>query len=196
MTRPILFIGDSVTDCDRDRLSISSLGDGYVRNIEQRNHFSSQIINRGISGDRIGNLESRWKSDVLDFKPSILSVLIGVNDTWRRFDDNDPTSAEIFIEKYRKLLELTKSQFDFTLLLCQPFILPVREEMNEWLEDLDEKSQAIKSLAKDLGATFVPFGEYLSTQANELGMTAIAEDGIHPTVLGHELMADFWLKHI
>ncbi len=195
MARPILFIGDSVTDCDRNREQFDGLGNGFVKLIDESKLFSDPVLNRGISGDRIGNLEDRWQSDVLELRPQVLSILIGVNDTWRRYDDNDPTSAEDFTTRYRNLIIRTQSTLDFKLYLCQPFILPVREEMKEWLGDLNEKIQGIKSLAQEFDATYVPFGDYFNSMIAELGMEGLAEDGIHPTELGHELMAKFWLQN-
>jgi len=197
MSAPILFIGDSVTDCNRKSYDPSdrSLGDGYVRNIQASGRFTHEIINRGISGNRIGDLENRWQQDVLDLKPQVLSILIGVNDTWRRYDDNSPTSAESFTSRYRGLLQQSRDAFECDLYLCQPFILPVREEMNEWLGDLNEKIEGIKSLAQEFNATYVSFGDKLNSEAASLGMQALAEDGIHPTELGHEIMAQYWLQH-
>ena len=197
MSSPILFIGDSVTDCNRKSYDPAdrSLGDGYVRNIQASGRIADEVINRGISGNRIGDLENRWQQDVLDLKPQVLSILIGVNDTWRRFDDNNPTSAESFTSRYRNLPQRTRNAFDFDLYLCQPFILPVREEMQEWLGDLNEKIEGIKSLAQEFNAIYVPFGDKFNTEAETLGMATLAEDGIHPTDLGHEIMAQFWLQH-
>ena len=117
MARPILFIGDSVTDCDRNREQFDGLGNGFVKRIGESKIFSDPVLNRGISGDRIGNLEDRWQADVLELRPQVLSILIGVNDTWRRYDDNDPTSAEDFTTRYRNLIIRTQSTFDFKLYL-------------------------------------------------------------------------------
>jgi len=197
MSAPVLFIGDSVTDCNRESYDRSdrSLGDGYVQIIKASNRISHEIINRGISGNRIGDLENRWQQDVLDLKPRVLSILIGVNDTWRRFDDNDPTSADEFTARYKTLLQKTRGELEVDLYLCQPFILPVREEMHEWLGDLNEKIEGIKSLAHDFGATYIPFGDKFNAEVDSVGMSALAEDGIHPTHLGHEIMAQLWLEH-
>ncbi|CAB4829306.1 unannotated protein [freshwater metagenome] len=40
----------------------------------------------------------------------------------------------------------------------------------------------------------MPFDTFFTAKAKELSMVALAEDGIHPTVLGHQLMADLWLE--
>ena len=41
------------------------------------------FINRGISGNRVRDLRARWQEDCIDLKPDILSILIGINDSWR-----------------------------------------------------------------------------------------------------------------
>ena len=58
----ILFQGDSITDCGRDREDQESLGEGYVNLITEtvvdRNSQSNlKFINRGISGDKIRDLQ-------------------------------------------------------------------------------------------------------------------------------------------
>ena len=80
----ILFFGDSITDMRRSRDSDGvHLGDGYVFFVAgdiKREDPSIEIINRGISGDRVVDLYARIKSDVWNHKPDVLSILIGIND--------------------------------------------------------------------------------------------------------------------
>ena len=187
-----LFIGDSVTDCNR--LDHDGIGDGYVKKIRDSGKVSGEIINRGISGNRIGDLRDRWQSDVMAHRPSTFTVLIGVNDTWRRYDDNDPTSAEDFTNEYRKLLQEV-SAYSPRLFLCQPFILPVQPEMSDWLGDLNEKIEGIKQLVTEFGATYIPYGDYFRELLAQYSMEELAGDGIHPTDLGHQLMANLWLSY-
>lgn len=193
MSSTALFIGDSVTDCDRNEFD--GIGHGYVKLIRDSGRLSDTVINRGISGNRIGDLANRWQSDVMDFAPATLTVLIGVNDTWRRYDDNDPTSAEDFTNRYRALLAQTVEAFSPRLFLGQPFILPVRAEMELWLADLDEKIEGIKSLAAEFGATYIGYGDHFRSLLGKYSMAELAEDGIHPTALGHQLMAEYWLSY-
>ena len=188
MSNVTVFIGDSVTDCDR--LIQPPYGDGYVYNIANSGRLKGEIINVGISGHRMIDLENRWDTDVLAHKPTLVSVAIGINDMWRRYDSNDPTSVEDFEEGYRRVLKATKAQGNPELVLCEPFLLSVREEMNTWREDLDPKISVVHALAAEFGATLVRFDQRLNDVAQEMSMLELAEDGVHPSKLGHQIMAD------
>ena len=191
MTGPIVFIGDSVTDCGRRDDAPDYLGEGYVRLIagtlpERR------IINVGINGNRVVDLRDRWHIDVVEQKPDILSVYIGINDTWRRYDANDPTTAASFEADYRAcLVDIGGAS---TLILMEPFVLPVNDEQERWHEDLDEKRAVVARLAEEFGAGFVPLQSVLAAAAEDHGATSLAQDGVHPTELGHRLIADAWLE--
>ena len=39
-----------------------------------------EFFNRGVSGNTIQNLESRWQPDTLELRPDLLSILVGIND--------------------------------------------------------------------------------------------------------------------
>jgi len=189
-----LFIGDSVTDCDR--LAEPPYGDGYVFKIANSGRLSGEIINVGTSGHRLIDLENRWNTDVLAHQPTLVSVAIGINDTWRRYDDNDLTSVEAFEESYRRVLTATKAQGNPDLVLCEPFLLEVRDEMKTWREDLDPKIAVVHKMAAEFNAKLVPFDQRFKDLAQEMAMTELAEDGIHPSKLGHQIMADLWLRTV
>ena len=194
MSKVTVFIGDSVTDCGR--LEVPPFGDGYVFNIANSTRLSGEIINVGTSGHRLVDLENRWNTDVLAHQPTLVSVAIGINDTWRRYDDNDPTSVEAFEDSYRRVLAATKAQGNPELVLCEPFLLAVRDEMNTWREDLDPKIAVVHKLATEFKAKLVPFDQCFNDLAKEMSMSELAEDGIHPSKLGHQIMADLWLRTV
>ncbi len=194
MSKVTVFIGDSVTDCGR--LEVPPFGDGYVFNIANSTRLSGEIINVGTSGHRLVDLENRWNTDVLAHQPTLVSVAIGINDTWRRYDDNDPTSVEAFEDSYRRVLAATKAQGNPELVLCEPFLLAVRDEMNTWREDLDPKIAVVHKLATEFNAKLVPFDQRFNDLAKEMSMSELAEDGIHPSKLGHQIMADLWLRTV
>jgi lysophospholipase L1-like esterase len=194
MSNVTVFIGDSVTDCGR--LVEPPYGDGYVYNIANSGRLKGEIINVGISGHRLIDLENRWNTDVLAHKPTLVSVAIGINDTWRRYDDNDPTPTEDFEERYRRLLSATQADGNPRLVLCEPFLLSVREEMNTWREDLDPKIAVVHKMASEFGATLIRFDQRFKDVAQEMSMLELADDGIHPSKLGHQIMADLWLQTV
>ena len=194
MTGPLLFIGDSITDAGR-RDDPQGLGSGYVRLVAETLATRGDrrtILNRGIGGDRIGDLRDRWETDVMAHAPSTLSVYVGVNDTWRRFDQGQATDASDFEAVYRELLEQARAAFDPHLILVEPFITPVTEEQHGWLDDLAGKRAAVASLATEFGAAFVPLHRILTVAAAHHGAATIAADGVHPTPLGVELIAESW----
>jgi lysophospholipase L1-like esterase len=194
MSNITVFIGDSVTDCGR--LIEPPFGDGYVFNIANSTRLSGEIINVGTSGHRLVDLENRWNTDVLAHHPTLVSVAIGINDTWRRYDDNDPTSVEAFEESYRRVLTATQAQGNPKLVICEPFLLAVRDEMNTWREDLDPKIAVVHKMAAEFNAKLVPFDQRFNDLAREMSMSELAEDGIHPSKLGHQIMADLWLRTV
>ena len=183
----VVFVGDSVTDCGR-REDPRGLGNGYVERIAASPLTAGmRIVNRGISGDRVRDLRARWAADVLSARPSMVSILVGVNDTWRRFDSDDPTSAESFAADYRLLLD---SVAGLPLVLIEPFVLPTRPEQREWRDDLDEKITVVHDLASEYGATLIRADSLLAAAgAGE----DLAPDGVHPSDEGHDSLARFWL---
>jgi acyl-CoA thioesterase I len=190
MSGPILFIGDSVTDCGRRDDAPDYLGDGYVRLVAQKLP-DRRVVNVGISGNRVIDLRDRWNIDVVQQKPEILSVYIGINDTWRRYDDHDRTTTESFEADYRACLADVGGAS--TLILVEPFVLPVTEEQELWHEDLDGKRAVVAELAAEFGAGFVPLQSLLAAAAEDHGAAALAQDGVHPAELGHRMIADAWL---
>lgn len=190
MTRPVLvFIGDSVTDCGR-MTDPSGRGDGYVRKLSDAPQLARcDVVNRGISGERVRDLRRRWHQDVLSQRPALVSVLVGINDTWRRFDSADPTSAQSFEDDYRSLLEQTHGT---PLVLIEPFLLPVVDGQDAWRSDLDEKIQVVRSLAREFDAVLVPADGALNLLDRP---ESLAPDGVHPSPYGHDELARLWLLH-
>ena len=194
----VLFQGDSVTDAGRSRLSDKLLGNGYpahVRNLLESDYpdLKVKILNRGISGNRAVDLLNRWDEDCLMLKPDYVSILIGVNDTWRRYDKNDPTSPEIFKERYKKIIEKTLTGTCTQIVLLNPFLLDVNEKNITMREDLCFKQEVVAALAKEYDTKFLDLDKIFEAAAKEHTAAYYAEDGVHPTNAGHALIAKEWL---
>lgn len=189
-----VFIGDSVTDCGREMEPL--YGDGYVREIARSGVLSGQIINVGMSGHRLIDLENRWQVDVLDHNPTLVSIAIGINDTWRRYDDNDITTLEDFRDRYYRLLTSTKAACNPQFVLCEPFLLAVNKEMKDWREDLDPKIAVVHEMAAEFNAILVPFDSHFNSLAKTVPMIELAQDGIHPTIFGHQELARIWISYV
>lgn len=191
----VMFTGDSVTDCGR-RQDPDGLGDGYVRMVAESQQLPGTLIaNSGVSGNRSVDLLQRWRPDVIDHQPDLLSILIGINDTWRRYDRDTPTTAADFDTNYRGLLGDVDTDRT-TLVLVEPFLLPVRAEQQSWRDDLDPKIEVVHQLAADFGAILVAADTDLGQVARDVGPAALCHDGVHPTPLGHHHLAQSWLDAV
>lgn len=188
-----VFIGDSVTDCGRVE-DPEHLGQGYVRLLAQK-HLDLTVVNTGTGGHRVPDLEGRVQPDVVDHAPQLVSIMIGVNDMWRRYDADDPTSTKDYEAGYRRLLA-DVTGLGAQLVLMEPFLLPVRSEQLAWREDLDAKIAVVHRLAADHGAILVHADRDLNALATTIGAAELAEDGIHPTPRGHEAIADIWSRTV
>lgn len=194
-TPVLLFIGDSITDAGRFD-DPDGLGRGYVRLIADelsRRGDAATVVNTGIGGHRVRDLRARWSSDALDHRPDVLTVYVGINDTWRRYDAGDPTSGEDFERDYRDILQQAADAGIRRLILVQPFVTPVDEQQRTWGEDLDPKREAIARLAQEFGAAVVPLHDIMREADAELEAGALAWDGVHPTPAGDRVIADAWL---
>jgi acyl-CoA thioesterase I len=130
----ILFQGDSITDCGCREGNILGLGRGYVYIaasllLAKFPQLKLTIVNKGISGNRVQDLAGRWDRDCLAIKPDVLSIMIGINDTWRAFDSNDPTATDTYYSAYHSILKKTRDKLgDIPIILCEPFLLPYPED--------------------------------------------------------------------
>ncbi len=193
----ILFQGDSITDCGRARGAPDAppLGVGYAFMIASRleaRHPGRGLVfsNRGTSGDRAKDLAARWEQDCLALAPDVVSILIGINDTWRRFDRGEATSAEAFGRSYRSILEATRDRLGARIVICEPFVLPVPPDRAAWREDLDAKIAVARALAREFGAVYVPFDGMFAAASTTVAPAYWAADGVHPTQIGYAILAD------
>jgi len=204
----ILFQGDSITDGNRGRNTDPNhiMGHGYVFSIASRVGADLPdkryiFFNRGISGNKIIDLENRWQTDTLDLKPDILSILIGVNDSSSVVFNWEPiVSVEKYENVYNSLLEKTMAQFpNILFVLCEPFILKVgrvNENWDKYYFDIIKRQEIVRKLAVRYNAVYVGFQDVFDKACEKATADYWIWDGVHPTVPGHELMAREWLKQV
>lgn len=194
----ILFQGDSITAGGRGEGN--ALGNGYPRHVSalfkaQFPELNVTFINRAISGNCTIDLVNRWTEDCINVKPDVLSILVGINDTWRRYDQNKPTTAEEYYNNYKQLLMRVKSEVgDISIIIMEPFLLQVKEGQGAWREDLDPKIQMLRLLAQEYGAIYIPLDGVFAQNSMKIPLAYWAQDGVHPTEAGHGLIAQHWLK--
>ena len=155
------------------------------------------VINRGISGNRTWDLIKRWDKECIGLKPDYLSLLIGVNDTWRGYDSGDVTTAQQYEKNMRHLLDRVVNETDAKIILINIFLLDVMPDKVAMHPDLLEKQEVISRLIKDYDVTFVDIQKVFDRMvARGTPMEKLSEDGVHPTDFGHEVIAAEWLKAV
>lgn len=203
-----LFQGDSITDGNRGRNTDPNhiMGHGYAFSVASRigADFPDRdclFYNRGVSGNKITDLQKRWQTDTLDLKPDVLSILIGINDTAATI--NKPTEAttpEQFEIIYRSLLEESRrSHPDILFVLGIPFVYPVgkrTENWERWRDDTANRQVVARKLAAEYNAVVVDYPAVLDRAIARKNAEYWIWDGIHPTVFAHELMAREWIKQV
>ena len=197
MKKTILFQGDSITDCGRNREHPGSLGAGYAFMTAGKIHMDYpgqyDCFNRGISGNRIVDLYARIKKDAINLQPDIMTVLIGVNDVWHEFGNQNGVSNEKyarFLEMY--LCEIMEACPGIEIILLEPFVLPgsANEAHFEAFDhEVRLRAASCKAVADKLNLRFIPLQEAMEAQAALSKPGHVLGDGVHPTSCGHELIS-------
>jgi acyl-CoA thioesterase I len=195
----IVFQGDSITDAGRDRSATASLGDGYAHRVARAietlyPELNCTFYNRGISGNRVYDVEARWREDCIALQPDVLSILIGINDTWRRYDSGILSDSEEFEASYRRILDRVRSETKAQVMLLEPFVIHVPSDRHQWREDLDPRIQAVRRVAVDYACRYVPLDGMFAKAATERPAEELAPDGVHPSPAGHAMIARAWLE--
>jgi len=203
--RTVLFQGDSITDAGRDRKITapnvgSALGVGYpliiaAALLDTEPDHGWRFFNRGVSGNKVYQLDERWQADCLDLKPDVLSILIGVNDFWHTLDGKYKGTVEKYEADYKALIKRTKAALPMVkLVICEPFTLKTGHVNDKWFPAIDGYRAAAKRVAEDAGAAFVAFQTMFDAAVKIAPPARWAGDGVHPTPDGAALMAHWWLR--
>jgi lysophospholipase L1-like esterase len=196
----IVFIGDSITDAGRREAAYRPLGYGYVHFVAYRllakyPEYNLGIINTGISGNTIRNLNGRWERDCLAYKPDVLSVLIGINDVWRQHTDR-PDEA-VFLDEYEltyeRLLSQVKDNFTCRLVLMEPFMFCSDTE-NPMYKSLQGFIDVVRNLANQFDAVLVPLQESIDEKIKQISPKKFSDDMVHPYMWAHCWIAQRWLE--
>lgn len=201
----LLMIGDSITDCNRAYPvgEMDGLGNGYVSMVNAllctaypAHHI--RVMNTGIGGDTVLDLESRWETDVLALQPDWLSVMIGINDVWRQFDSPPQEERHVALDLYSatldKLIAWTRPFLKGLVLMSPYFIEPNRTEPMR--VRMDEYGAAMKEVAERHQAIFVDTQAAFDAVTVMVHPLSLALDRVHPNQTGHMLLARAFLSAI
>ena len=201
----VLFQGDSITNAFRRPDEVSNayqLGAGYplilaAHLLQTRPADALQFHNRGVAGNTLGQVRARWQADALALDPTVISLLVGINDTAYEAGGNTVLSAAQFEQEYRALLQESRRALpDVRFILCQPFALTVGLVTERWLAPLAQRQRVVASLAREFEAVFVPLQPDFDAATRQAPPAYWIYDGVHPTAPGHQLIAQAWLRAV
>lgn len=207
MVNKVLFVGDSITDAGRIYDNPTDMGRGYPLLIKASlglDNTELEFINRGINGNRIVDLYARIKKDIINLKPDIVSIYVGVNDVRYDVEGQYGVDTPKFIKIYKMLIdEIIESLPNVKIMLITPFLLEGRSTRNieacpDRFERLKsgvlEKALAVKNIAAEYGLPFVELQPVFDKVSGTRSVEKITVDGVHPTPEGHEIIKRIWVE--
>ncbi len=199
----ILFQGDSITDAGRLRSEEEdgiNLGFGYpsyaaaMLGCEFPGEF--EFFNKGISGNKITDIYARMKRDIISLKPDYLSIMIGVNDVWHKSFGEDDVCIERFEQLYRFLIEDVKKELpNIKIMLICPFCDSITKGFFDGFNDeILKRAALVKKLAEEYSLAFMDSQRVIDDAQKVFPIEYWTADGVHPTIFGHKMLADEWVK--
>lgn len=193
----VLFLGDSITDVkfnSRMRFSIKGK-DVYALQLKKRFKEYSKDIDvqiKGIASNRTYHVYDRLTKDCINLKPDVIIMLIGVNDAWENYvPEQYPPLVRPMEPHIREIYRRFKAELPNTqVLYLMPFMIDAVEEKLPFHKTLDEYREVLKSIALENGAKVLDMQAVFNEAQKTTEPKALAIDGIHPTNLGHKVMAD------
>ena len=198
----IVCFGDSITETARTRNIYYPGGSGYFNIIKSKVEtfyidYNVEMINKGIGGNKTGDLVNRLERDVLAEKPDVVTMLIGINDLWHPYDAGDVIDFDQIEKNYRYLVETIRSN-NIRLVVMTPFLFPTNNHFVGLMDSFYKLLSIIRSLIKEYNLEHIDLYPILQKYAEIGGNASITKDGVHPTQLGHGIIAHeldkyFWL---
>ena len=176
------------------------LGNGYVSILQSM--FAARhperlirIYNAGTSGNTVRDLEARWETDVTAIQPEWLSVMIGINDVWRHFDNPTRPEVAVGIDEYKERLDRlvgsTRRNVKGLFIATPFYIEPNRQDPMRAM--MDEYGEAARAIATRHHCGFVNVQAAFDNFTAHRYPGTIAADRVHPDHTGHFLIAEaFW----
>lgn len=188
----IVFFGDSITDAGKIHNPKFSLGSGFVEMIDTNlgvNYLQNiEILNQGIGGNKTTDLLERIQRDVIEEHPDIVVLMIGINDVWHPYDEGKVADLNNIISNLNKIIEIIQSH-NIRLIALTPFLFPIDEHfknLEKYVKELH--CEMLKTLEKKCIETIDTY-QILTKYADINGNYSISHDSVHPTILGHAIIA-------
>lgn len=183
----IVCTGDSITEQNyhlHGRLNYVGMLSERLMELYNRH---SLVLNAGVSGESTTGLLARLERDALRFKPDLVTVMIGINDS-----ADGRTSLELFKRNLEQIVGQIAAAGSEALLLTQNIIdYNVIESGVTRRKNYPDFVVAIREVAAATGTPlcdiYAAWDKAVGENTN--GHLMLMDDSIHPGIRGHELMA-------
>lgn len=194
----IIFLGDSITE-------LGGQENGFVTLVEDSlaakfGADAPAVINAGISGNKVTDLQARLDRDVISKNPTIVVIYIGINDVWHfALPSHSGTPADKFESGLRDIITRIHA-VGSKVILCTPSVIgESKNGTNPQDEMLNQYADISRKVAKDMGVQLCDlhkdFIDYLSTyNPEDKHESVLTVDGVHLTVDGNLFVAGLMLK--
>ncbi|MBA4197756.1 MAG: G-D-S-L family lipolytic protein [Chitinophaga sp.] len=195
----VVFFGDSITQQGAGKT-------GYIPKIDSLSQLEGlnnnyEFIGAGVGGNRVYDLYLRIEADVLEKKPDVVLIYIGINDVWHKTTSGTGTEPAKYETFYRAIIKKLQAQ-NIKVILCTPTVIGEKNDVTNLQDgDLNKYSNIVRSIAKSLSLPVcdlrVAFTEYLkNNNPNNLEKGVLTVDGVHLTPAGNLLVAQEMWKAI
>ncbi len=196
----IIFLGDSITQGGGGPK-------GYVTLIKKEmaakhKELGIDVVNAGISGNKVPDLQRRLTKDVIAKKPTLVVIYIGINDVWH--GERDPargTTPEKFEGGLKEIIAKIQKA-GARVVLCTPTVIGEKKIGTNSLDaKLDQYADISRKIAREAGLPLCDlrkaFVDYLAKHnAANKERGVLTTDRVHLNDAGNALVAETILRSI
>ena len=208
--KKVVFLGDSIT---QNAVINSNEFKGFITLMREEVDSNIDLIGKGIGGDKVSDLLTRYRDDVINLNPDKVFVYIGINDVWHKYDYGTGTDIDLYENGLRQIIFDMKDN-GIEVILCTPTVIGENkgqftlvnqfkdiETMEIMNDDLDEYSDVIRKLSLEFNTKLLDlrkiFMQYISENNPENKSKGIlTTDGVHLNNNGSKLIANEMIKFI
>ena len=152
----------------------------------------------GIGGNKVYDLYLRMEEDVLKKSPDVVVIYVGINDVWHKASSGTGTDADKFEKFYRAIIKKLQEK-NIKVIVCTPSVIGERNDnSNQQDGDLNNYSNIIRSIAKDMSLPVCDlrnaFSDYLkSNNPSNSEKGILTSDRVHLNPKGNLFVAgEMW----
>ncbi len=193
--KKIIFFGDSITQAGVQ-------GNGYINLLKKElDPTKFELIGAGIGGNKVYDLYLRMEDDVLNKKPDLVFIYVGINDVWHKLGAKTGTDYDKYLKFYQALINKIQANGS-KVVLCTPTVIGEQKDgTNEVDADLNKYAEGVRGLAAknnlplcDLRKAFMAYEAANNTENKEKGV--LTTDKVHLNDAGNKLVADTMLPFV